>query len=276
MNNYNNSKYYAKKHFGQNFLNNINIIDSIVASINPKFHDHLVEIGPGLGALTYPIIQNINKLIVIEIDHELISFLKGNQNLNSKLTIYQQDVMTFDFNQLVKDNKQPLRIFGNLPYNISTMLIFYLLNYINLIKDMHFMFQKEVANRMIVGPGNKNYGHLSIMAQFYFKITPLLEVPYYYFTPKPKVDSVLLRLIPFNQLTSPYKLKNVKLLDLITKMAFSQRRKKISNSLKQLINYNTFNQLSIDPNLRAENITILQYCNLVNSLTNNNNLIITS
>jgi len=196
MNNRVHQGHYARKRFGQNFLNDQYIIDSIVSAIHPQRDEALVEIGPGLGALTEPVGERLDKLTVIELDRDLAARLETHPFLGPKLTIFQQDAMTFDFAALAQERGQPLRVFGNLPYNISTPLMFHLFSYTGSIKDMHFMLQKEVVNRLVAGPGNKTYGRLTVMAQYYCQIIPVLEVHPHSFTPPPKVDSAVVRLVP--------------------------------------------------------------------------------
>ncbi|WP_367680207.1 16S rRNA (adenine(1518)-N(6)/adenine(1519)-N(6))-dimethyltransferase RsmA [Candidatus Fukatsuia anoeciicola] len=257
--------HFARKRFGQNFLNNSYIINSIVSTINPLPSEAIIEIGPGLGALTVPVADRIDKMTVIELDRNLTISLINNPRLKDKLIIYQQNVMEVDFSILAKLSKQPLRIFGNLPYNISTPLIFYLFNYTNIISDMHFMLQKEVVKRLVASPNSKTYGRLTVMAQYYCQIIPILEVPSSAFIPSPKVDSAVVRLIPHQQKSNL--VKDTRLLEYITAQAFNQRRKTIRNSLRKLFIPEQLIKLSIDPACRAENITLTQYCRLTNWLS---------
>lgn len=264
MNNRVHQGHLARKRFGQNFLNDPYIIDSIVAAIHPQADQSMVEIGPGLGALTEPVGEYLNKLTVIELDRDLAARLQTHPFLGPKLTIYQQDAMSFNFSELAAEKGQPLRIFGNLPYNISTPLMFHLFSYASAIKDMHFMLQKEVVNRLVAGPGNKAYGRLSVMAQYYCQIIPVLEVPPSAFTPAPKVDSAVVRLVPHTKLLYP--VKEIRVLSRITMEAFGKRRKTLRNSLGSLFSPEVLSQLGIDAGLRAENVTVAQYCQLANWL----------
>jgi len=266
MNNRVHQGHYARKRFGQNFLNDQYIIDSIVSAIHPQRDEALVEIGPGLGALTEPVGERLDKLTVIELDRDLAARLETHPFLGPKLTIFQQDAMTFDFAALAQERGQPLRVFGNLPYNISTPLMFHLFSYTGSIKDMHFMLQKEVVNRLVAGPGNKTYGRLTVMAQYYCQIIPVLEVPPHSFTPPPKVDSAVVRLVPYAE--PPYPVSDVRILSRITTEAFGQRRKTLRNSLSHLVAAGALEELSIDPTLRAENVSVAQYCQLANWLAN--------
>ena len=170
MNNRVHQGHLARKRFGQNFLNDQFVIDSIVSAINPQKGQAMVEIGPGLAALTEPVGERLDQLTVIELDRDLAARLQTHPFLGPKLTIYQQDAMTFNFGELAEKMGQPLRVFGNLPYNISTPLMFHLFSYTDAIADMHFMLQKEVVNRLVAGPNSKAYGRLSVMAQYYCNV----------------------------------------------------------------------------------------------------------
>src|SRR5699024_3083287 len=219
----------ARKRFGQNYLHDDQIIQSIVAAINPQANDFLIEIGPGLGALTEPVAEQIEHLTVIELDRDLAERLRHHPFLHQKLTVIEQDVMRFDFQQLAQQAEKPLRIFGNLPYNISTPLMFHLFQYHDVIQDMHFMLQKEVVNRLCAGPNSKAYGRLTIMAQYFCQVIPVLEVPPSAFKPAPKVDSAVVRLVPHKVL--PYPVKDLYWLNRVCTQAFNQRRKTLRNSL---------------------------------------------
>ncbi|MCX8738551.1 16S rRNA (adenine(1518)-N(6)/adenine(1519)-N(6))-dimethyltransferase RsmA [Gilliamella sp. B2824] len=255
--------HFARKRFGQNFLHDDYIIESIVAAIQPKSDQALVEIGPGLAALTVPVSKYVDHLTVIEIDRDLASKLIDNPFLKTKLTVIEQDALTFNFNELNQQLGKPLRVFGNLPYNISTPLMFHLFEYANIIDDMHFMLQKEVVTRLVAAPNSKDYGRLSVMAQYYCQIIPVLEVPPTAFKPAPKVNSAVVKLIPYKQ--KPYLVDDVKILSRITTEAFNQRRKTIRNSLSNMFTTDQLIELDIDPNLRAENLSVQQYCKLANA-----------
>lgn len=251
----------ARKRFGQNFLHDEYIIDKIVSAIVPEKGQHLVEIGPGLGALTEPVCDLIDELTVIELDRDLAKRLREHPFLQSKLTIIEHDALAFDFASLCQQG-QKLRVFGNLPYNISTPLMFHLFSFTGCIHDMHFMLQQEVVNRLAAGPGHKNYGRLSVMAQYYCKVMPVLPVPPGAFKPPPKVDSAVVRLIPYEQ--PPVEVASVARLNQVCSMAFNQRRKTIRNSLKEVISGDDWEQLSVSPDLRAENLSLTQYAELAN------------
>ncbi|OBW99267.1 16S rRNA (adenine(1518)-N(6)/adenine(1519)-N(6))-dimethyltransferase RsmA [Gallibacterium genomosp. 1] len=257
----------ARKRFGQNFLHDDQIIQSIVAAINPQANDFLIEIGPGLGALTEPVAEQIEHLTVIELDRDLAERLRHHPFLHQKLTVIEQDVMRFDFQQLAQQAEKPLRIFGNLPYNISTPLMFHLFQYHNVIQDMHFMLQKEVVNRLCAGPNSKAYGRLTIMAQYFCQVIPVLEVPPSAFKPAPKVDSAVVRLVPHKVL--PHPVKDLYWLNRVCTQAFNQRRKTLRNSLMDLFTAEQLTELGIKLTDRAENLTIADYTRLANWLADN-------
>lgn len=254
----------ARKRFGQNFLHDHYVIDAIVAAIHPQEGQVMVEIGPGLGALTEPVASQISHMHVVELDRDLAERLRHHPVLKDKLTIHEADAMKFDFNQLKQDG-QPLRVFGNLPYNISTPLMFHLFEQSGLISDMHFMLQKEVVDRLAAGPGSKAYGRLSVMAQYYCQIIPVLQVGPGAFKPAPKVDSAVVRLVPHAKPT----LVATRVSDLqrVCLEAFNQRRKTIRNSMRNFITPEQLTLLGIDPNLRPENLTLEQFVIIANWLS---------
>ncbi len=256
----------AKKRFGQNFLHNDAIISDIVDAINPEPNENLIEIGPGLGALTEPVIERAGALSVVELDRDLAHRLRHHPFLAPKLTIYEQDALKFDFAELASEEK-PLRIFGNLPYNISTPLIFHLLTFKDKVKDMHFMLQKEVVERMASGPNCKSFGRLSIMTQYQCQVIPVMEIGPEAFKPAPKVDSAIVRLVPHKEIKNP--VKDLKALNQVCLSAFNQRRKTIRNSFKKLISAEQLQSLGIDPSLRPENLHLDDFIKLANFITNN-------
>lgn len=256
----------AKKRFGQNFLHNDAVISSIVDAINPVEGQNLVEIGPGLGALTEPVVERAGKLSVVELDRDLAHRLRHHPFLAPHLTIHETDALKFDFNELV-ENEQPLRIFGNLPYNISTPLIFHLLTFNETVQDMHFMLQKEVVQRMAAGPDSKTYGRLSIMTQYQCQVIPVMEIGPEAFKPAPKVDSAIVRLIPHKNIKNP--VKDIKALNTVCLAAFNQRRKTIRNSFKKLFTAEQLESLGINPGLRPENLSIDNFILLANFLVEN-------
>jgi 16S rRNA (adenine1518-N6/adenine1519-N6)-dimethyltransferase len=253
----------ARKRFGQNFLHDNYVIGQIVDAINPQVGQNLVEIGPGLGALTEPVCEQIEQLTVVELDRDLAARLRTHPFIASKLNIIETDALKFDFTEIMHDGA-PLRVFGNLPYNISTPLMFHLFSFANKVQDMHFMLQKEVVQRLAAKPGNKNYGRLSVMAQYHCHVMPVLNVPPGAFNPPPKVDSAVVRLIPHQ--TKPVDVKSESSLNLVCAKAFNQRRKTIRNSLKDCISEQQLIDLGIDPQLRAENLSLQHYADIANSI----------
>ncbi len=263
--------HFAKKRFGQNFLIDDSIINNIVDSIQPQADDYMIEIGPGLGALTKPLLKNLNHLNVIELDRDIIPKLVKNcvfDNIanKDKLHINEIDVLKFDFSalhsQLIaqKGFDKKLRIIGNLPYNISTPVLFYLLKNRRLIHDMHFMLQKEVVDRIVAVPGTKSYGRLSVMIQAYFQTQSLFDVPPYSFEPAPKVDSSILRLYPIAQYED--KINDFPAFEKLVRQAFSQRRKTLRNTLKGLRTSEQIIQANISPTQRAEELSVNDFVNL--------------
>ncbi len=251
-----NKVHRPRKRFGQNFLHDQNIINKIVAAINPKPSQAIVEIGPGKGALTLPLLAHTGVLNVIELDRDLIPLLKMACLDSGSLTIHQCDALRYDFSALATQ-PHSLRIVGNLPYNISTPLLFHLLASAHLIKDMHFMLQKEVVERLTAQPNTNDYGRLSVMIQYHCTTDCLFLVKPGSFDPPPQVDSAIVRLIPHK--TLPYPVNNFSLLQKIVAQAFSQRRKTLRNSLKTLISAEALTSLAIDPQLRPENLSVQDY-----------------
>lgn len=256
----------AKKRFGQNFLVDQNIIQQIVKSINPAQNDTIIEIGPGLGALTKPILHCVKELNVIELDRDIIPKLLKNcqpcNNLDDKLKVHQCDVLKFDFREFCVSKKinNDLRIIGNLPYNISTAILFRLLKDRTLIRDMHFMLQKEVVERISSPPGNRVYGRLSVMIQSYFRTTPLFVVPCSAFSPAPKVESAILQLEPDDRFSQD--IEDYKSYENLVRDAFSHRRKTLSNNLKRRCTTDQIRAANIDPAQRAEDLSVADYVRL--------------
>jgi 16S rRNA (adenine1518-N6/adenine1519-N6)-dimethyltransferase len=240
-----------RKRFGQNFLIDDQVINQIISTIAPKSDDSIVEIGPGKGALTFPLAEYLNYLNVIEIDRDLISTLSS-QN-NKKITIFNADALDFDFNYFLKK----IRIVGNLPYNISSPLLFHLLNYRENIIDMTFMLQKEVVERIVAPPGTKTYGRLSVVIQAFFDTELMFIVPKESFDPQPKIESAILYL---KAKTTPL-VKELKPLEEIVKLAFSQRRKTLKNCLKSVLDQS---QTDIDLSQRAEMLSLDNFVTLMN------------
>jgi 16S rRNA (adenine1518-N6/adenine1519-N6)-dimethyltransferase len=254
----------ARKRFGQNFLHDQGIIDRIVQSINPRASDHIVEIGPGQGALTRPLAASGARLDCVELDRDLAAFLKTNVGKQANVTIHQQDILKFDLASVQHDS-QRLRIIGNLPYNISTPVLFYLLQQHNRIEDMVFMLQLEVVNRMAAQVGDRNYGRLGLMLQYYCEVEPLFNVPSAAFTPRPKVSSAIVRLIPHQ--TMPIQAKDPECLQVVIRTAFNQRRKTLKNSLKAIISETVLTTLPLDVSMRPENLTLADYILISDALT---------
>lgn len=246
-------KHRPRKRFGQNFLQNPQIIDAILTAIDPQPTDAMIEIGPGLGALTRPLLNRLPHLRAIEIDRDLQVELAAMPEAASKLELINADALTIDYKSLGSH----LRLIGNLPYNISTPLLIRLLQSTAYIQDMHFMLQKEVVERMAAAPGNKTYGRLSVMVQYYCEVEILLDVPPDAFFPQPKVDSAIVRLTPFAQ--SPYMPIAFADLERCMAQAFSMRRKTLANNFKPFMTADEIMSLSIDPKARPEQISIEQY-----------------
>ncbi|CAL4042463.1 Ribosomal RNA small subunit methyltransferase A [Buchnera aphidicola (Pemphigus populi)] len=247
------------KKLGQHFLIEKDIINQIVKHINPKLQDNIVEIGPGLAALTQPMCEFLEELYVIELDTDLVNYLLET-SFAKKLKIFASNAINFNFLDIFNKKNKNIRIFGNLPYNISIQLILYLFKSCSIIEDMHFMFQKEVAYRLSASPGNKCYGRLSVITQYYCDVIPLLTVFPNSFLPTPKIDSVFVRLIP--HVTFPVFINDIKVLEKITNEAFGQRRKILRHSLSKFFNVETLIKLGVNPTLRAENVTVSQYLKL--------------
>lgn len=249
----------ARKRFGQNFLQDHNVIYNILANIQANSDEHWVEIGPGLGAITEPLLQKKITLDVVELDRDLVKVLAERFGHFENFTIHSADALRFDFSALAKEG-QKLRIIGNLPYNISTPLLFHLLDSAFCIADMHFMLQKEVVNRMCAEPGSKKYGRLSVMIQYYCETELVFDVPPESFDPIPKVMSAIVRLIPHQK--PPVEIEDIKKLNKVVTTAFSQRRKTLRNSLKTLITEEQIIALDIDSTLRAESISLAEFARL--------------
>ncbi|GAB6141736.1 16S rRNA (adenine(1518)-N(6)/adenine(1519)-N(6)) -dimethyltransferase RsmA [Methylosoma difficile] len=249
----------ARKRFGQNFLHDHSIIYNIFSSIQASAGEHWVEIGPGLGALTEPLLKQKLNLDVVELDRDLVALLEKKFAAYDNLRIHSADALRFDFAALAAPGEK-LRVIGNLPYNISTPLMFHLLDNAYCIEDMHFMLQKEVVDRICAEPGSKKYGRLSVMMQYYCDTEWLFDVPPESFDPAPQVTSAIVRLVPHKQ--PPVQIKDVKVLNRVVTEAFMQRRKTLRNALKKLISDEAINELGIDASLRAENITLEEFAKL--------------
>lgn len=252
-----------RKRFGQNFLHDQTVIYNILGSLQVEAHEHWLEIGPGQGALTQPLLEKGLKLDVVELDRDLVAWLQKQYANHPRLTIHGADALRFDFNTLVKAGEK-LRVIGNLPYNISTPLLFHLLENTAIIEDMTFMLQKEVVERICAPPGSKAYGRLSIMMQYYCATEYLFDVPPESFDPPPKVTSAIIRLTPHQQ--PPVAVNNLPQLGIIVTQAFMQRRKTLRNALKKIIDEQSLLQLGIDPACRPETLTLMDFAAISNAI----------
>jgi len=258
----------ARKRFGQNFLTQQNIIQQIIQTIAVQKQDHIVEIGPGKGALTTHLIRQCQFLTAIELDRDLIPLLKITLATQlDKLNLINEDALRLDYSALCKE-QQKLRLIGNLPYNISTPILFHLLTFRENISDMFFMLQDEVVERLTAKPGSKNYGRLSIMMQYFCQVEKHFVVPPEAFSPVPKVNSAIVSLTPYQDVEAQHqvKLASEERLAKVCKLAFQQRRKTIRNNLKEVISDHVFEDLGIDPSCRSETLLIKDFINLANHL----------
>jgi 16S rRNA (adenine1518-N6/adenine1519-N6)-dimethyltransferase len=256
------SRHVARKRFGQNFLIDVQVIGGIVAAVAPQRDDLVVEIGPGLGALTEPLLRRLDHLHVVEIDRDIVARLRQRFSAD-RLSIHAGDALAFDFGSLAAAGRK-LRVVGNLPYNISTPLLFHLAQFADRVYDMHFMLQKEVVERMVAEPGSADYGRLSVMLQYRFVMDWLLDVPPESFDPAPKVDSAVVRLIP----RAPGELAahDAARFAVLVAAAFSQRRKMLRNTLKGSVDEALFARLGIAPTARAETLSVADYVRLANAV----------
>ena len=240
----------ARKRFGQHFLHDRRIIENIIAAIDPAPGDRIVEIGPGLGAMTLPLLDRIGEFDAVEIDRDAIRHLRAASEGRGTLRIHEADVLDFDFSPLAGDGK--VRLVGNLPYNISTPLLFRLIDQRDLFVDMHFMLQKEVVDRMAARADDDDYGRLSVMLAPWLKVEPLFNIGPAAFRPPPKVDSTFVRLTPHG--VPPFELGDLRKFSTVVAAAFSQRRKTLRNALRPLLNEAQIRAAGIDPGARAETI----------------------
>ncbi len=251
----------ARKRFGQNFLQDTGMIRKIVRAIAPAGKDHLVEIGPGMGAITELLLEENGQLDVIELDRDLVPGLRVKFFNYPEFTLHEADALKFDFAKLRKTDEK-LRIVGNLPYNISTPLIFHLLSFQGLIHDMHFMLQKEVVERLAAKPGTGEWGRLSVMAQYYCDIENLFLVPPECFKPQPKVESAIVRMTPKQQPT--HQALDEKILGETLRLAFAQRRKTLRNNMKGYVTAEQLEALDLDPQRRPETLNLEEFVKLAN------------
>lgn len=253
-------KHIPKKRFGQNFLIDQDIIRGLIDAIRPNSTDLMVEIGPGLGAMTKPLLAALDHLHVVELDRDVVAWMESHYPAG-KITIHNIDALKFDFTSL----GERIRVVGNLPYNISTPILFHLLDNVKHIIDMHFMLQKEVVERMVAAPSTSEYGRLSVMLQYKLQMEYLFTVPPEAFDPAPKVESAFVRAVPYDSL--PFPAKDEALLGKVVTAAFGQRRKTLRNTLKGLLDDAGFVALGIDPQLRAENLGVAQFVAIANHLS---------
>jgi len=256
-------KHRPRKRFGQNFLHDEGVIRGIIAAIHPKAGEKMAEIGPGLGALTAPLLETLGTLEVIELDRDLIPHLQQQFASTGELHIHNTDALKFDFCSLLAKGEL-LRVAGNLPYNISTPLIFHLLAQSHCIRDMHFMLQKEVVERLAAAPGSGDYGRLSVMVQYHCRVEQLFTVPPGAFSPPPKVYSAIVRLTPYTE--KPVTVKDEACLSRLVAQAFGQRRKTLRNNLKPLLDSATIESLGIDPGRRPETLSLKEFAALADAL----------
>ncbi len=267
----------AKKHLGQNFLHDRSVIDKIVLAVNPKPGDRLVEIGPGQGALTFPLLDRHGELTVIEFDRDLIAPLTEAARQHGQLEIIHRDVLQVDFTALAAGGDSdgrpdgpsglvegPIRLVGNLPYNLSSPILFHALDHAAAITDMVFMLQKEVVDRMAAGPGTKVYGRLSVMLQAYCTVSPLFIVPPGAFYPVPKVDSAVVRLVP--RPAADINIIDRRLFADLVRDGFGQRRKTLRNALSRICDEAAMEAVGISPKARAEQVGVEDFVRLANSL----------
>lgn len=260
--------HFARKRFGQNFLVDLGVIDSIVNAIRPERGERMVEIGPGLGALTGPVIERLatpeSPLHAVELDRDLIGRLK--QRFGERLELHAGDALAFDFGSLALPGDKPsLRIIGNLPYNISSQLLFHLMDFAERVVDQHFMLQNEVVERMVAEPGSKAFSRLSVMLQYRYVMDKLIDVPPESFQPPPKVDSAIVRMIPY----APHELAavDVAVLGEVVTAAFSQRRKMLRNTLVAYRDAIDFDALGFDLARRAEDVGVDEYVGLAQAVS---------
>ena len=254
-------KVVPRKRFGQHFLKDNQVIEKIVSSFSPTSKDTVVEIGPGTGVLTEKLLGYLDHLFVVELDRDLANRLLARYD-SSALTVIQQDILKFNFQDLNVSPNKKFRVIGNLPYNISTPLIFHLIQNIGQIQDMHFMLQKEVAERLSAAPGSRHYGRLTVMSNLWLNCECLFNVGPESFHPPPKVDSTVLSLKPVDKPLLP---KDTNRFNTMVRKAFSHRRKTLKNSLKDYLTESQFYTAGIDPTLRAEMLSVSDFIKLADS-----------
>ena len=260
------SSHQAKKRFGQHFLHERGVIDKILAAIDPKPGERIVEIGPGLGALTIPLLERLGRLEVVELDRDVIPALTAAAAGKGDLVVHQADALEFDFTASGPLQRggalgNALRVVGNLPYNISTPLLFHLLAQRHAVRDMHFMLQKEVVERMAAAPGSEAYGRLTVMLAAYARVEKLFRVGPGAFRPPPKVDSAVVRLVPYS--TPPFPLPDPKRFAQLVTAAFTKRRKTLRNAVKGLVDEAAMRAAGVDPQARPETLAAADFARLL-------------
>ncbi len=248
-----------RKRFGQNFLEDAGVVEHVLAAIRPQSGDRFVEIGPGLGALTVPLLQRLDHLDVIEIDRDIVADLRSRHRAE-RLTIHDGDALKFDFAAIGSN----LRVVGNLPYNISTPLLFHVTGQAGVVRDAHFMLQREVVDRMSAQPATSAYGRLSVMLQYRWSIESLFDVPPSAFRPAPKVWSSIVRMIPYSVV--PYVARDEKVFAEVVMRAFGQRRKTLRNTLREMLAPSAFEELGIDPVARGETLAVADFVRIANHI----------
>ena len=256
------SQHRPRKRFGQNFLIDREIIAQIIAAVAPQAEDNLIEIGPGMAAITEHLVKQCPEMTLIELDRDLINYLENKFENYPSLTIHQADALKTDFAQFC--DRRKLRLVGNLPYNISTPLLFHLLAVRDQIQDMHFMLQREVVDRLAASPGDKSYGRLSVMIQYHCRVRPLIAVPPGAFDPAPKVQSAVVRLTPHPKIDYPA--ENLELLSKLVALCFQQRRKILKNCLHQFADHLVELNDSIDLQQRPEQLSVRDFVALSNCI----------
>jgi 16S rRNA (adenine1518-N6/adenine1519-N6)-dimethyltransferase len=253
------SLHQPRKRFGQHFLHDRNVVEKIINAVNPQPGQTIVEIGPGLGAITLSLLDRIGELHVIELDRDLAKIISDQCKNIGKLYLHNADALEFDF---CKISEKSIRVIGNLPYNISTPLIFHLLDQLECISDMVFMLQEEVVDRMNADPGTRTYGRLSVMVQAQCRVQKLFHVGPGSFNPPPKVESAIVKLVPHK--TPVTDIKNHDTFNIIVRESFNQRRKTLRNAIKNFLDTKQIESLEIDPGMRPEQLTIQQFAKLSN------------
>lgn len=257
------SGHTPRKRFGQNFLSDDGVIQAIAHAIAPQSYDHIVEIGPGQGALTAALVASGCKLDAIELDRDLITLLLASFSIYNTFSLHSADALSFDYPSLMTSSDK-LRVVGNLPYNISTPLLFYLLEHRHCFMDMHFMLQKEVVDRITATPGSKDWGRLGVMCQYLCEVECLFDVPPEAFYPAPKVQSAIVRLMPKHALSISS--DDILRLRRVTQLAFAQRRKTLRNNFKGVLTDEALHNASVEPSARAESLSVEQFITLARAI----------